>query len=291
MCSQPGCSVLCLKSFVCVCVAVMCLCCPVFAAPSQVRVPAQTAETRAVEPSRRLAYRFDFEHPGRVHVTLETSSPATGVELLELPSTWADARELERAIENLKITGSEVSLEPAGRPSRLSLRAKPGTTMQLEYDLVQDWTGPFRAAERHRVLVGPDLVLFNGENGLVAPKMDAGAAVQVRFDFVHLPAGQTPVTSFGMEAHQAMRGAWSGAAGCGGALEFLRAGACAEGARNPWCGTGVLADAGALLVRGCANAVWNRDVGRRRIGIHPCLQSDACAGGATWPGDRVALCA
>ena len=209
MCSQPGCSVRCLKSFVCVCVAGVCLCCPLFAARPQVRVPTQRVEARAAEPPRRLAYRFDFAQVGRVHVTLETSSPATGVELLELPSTWADARDLQRAVENLKITGSAVSLEPTGRPSRLSLRAKPGTTVLLEYDLVQDWTGPFRATERHRALVGPDLIAFNGENGLIAPKMDEGAAVLVTFDFVHVPAGQALVTSFGTEAHQAMRGAWS----------------------------------------------------------------------------------
>ncbi len=146
-------------------------------------------------------------------MTLETSAPAGGAELLELPSTWADARDLERAVENLKITGSAVSLEPIGRPSRLSLHAKPGTTMQLNYDLVQDWTGPFRAAERHRVLLEPGLSLFNGENGLIAPRMERNAAVQVTFDFVDLPAGQGIVTSFGTEAHQEMRGAWSEVAG------------------------------------------------------------------------------
>ena len=194
----------CLKRFVFLCLSMAMLC----GAARAARVQGHAVEPRQ-EPARRLAYRFDFGTAGRVHVSFETSSPPSGTEFLELPSRWADARDLERAIAGLKITGSEVSLEPAGRSSRYLLRAKPGTTMRLEYDLLQDWTGAFRSSERHRVLIRPELVEFNGENGLVAPRMDGTAAVQVTFDFVHVPAGQTVVTSFGMQAHQAMTGTWS----------------------------------------------------------------------------------
>ena len=161
------------------------------------------------EITRRLAYHFDFSHPGRVHISLETASPPTGVELLDLPSTWAEATDLERAIQNLKITGSAVSLVPTSRPSRLTLRAKPGTPMRLDYDLVQDWAGPFRASQRHRVLVQPELIEFNGETGLVVPKLESGAPVQLTLDFEHVPAGQTVVTSFGTELHEQASGPWS----------------------------------------------------------------------------------
>ena len=193
-----------LKSFAGLCV-VVCLCCRgMLAGPSQ---------SRSLEPhgdiGRRLAYRFDFSHAGRVRVSLETAGPESGVELLELPSTWGDAHDLERAIENLKITGSQVSLEPTSQASRLTLRAKPGTTVRLEYDLVQDWTGPFRASQRHRVLVQPNLVEFNGETGLVVPRMDGSAPVEVTLDFEHVPAGQTVVTSYGTELHQQKSGPWS----------------------------------------------------------------------------------
>ncbi len=194
----------CLKRFVFLCLSLGLLC----GAAGAGRVQGHAVDARP-EPMRRLAYRFDFGTAGRVHVSLETSSPASGTEFVELPSRWADARDLERAIEGLKITGSEVSLEPAGKPSRFLLRAKPGTTMRLEYDLLQDWTGAFRSSERHRVLIRPELVEFNGENGLVAPRMDGGAAVQVTIDFLHVPAGQTIVTSFGTQAHQVMTGTWS----------------------------------------------------------------------------------
>ncbi len=172
------------------------------------RMLGRTSDARQEAP-RRLAYQMDFSHPGRIHISLVTSSPVSGTEFLELPSRWADAHELEHAIENLKITGSEVSLEPAGRPSRFLLHAKAGTTMRLDYDLVQDWSGPFRSAERHHVLARPELVVFNGENGLVAPRIDGGAAVQVTFDFLHVPAGQSLVTSFGAETHQTVNGTWS----------------------------------------------------------------------------------
>ncbi len=196
-----------LKRFAGLCLVVFLCCRGVLAGRPQGR----SLEARG-EITRRLAYRFDFSHPGRVHVSLETTSPPTGIELLDLPSTWAEATDLERAIQNLKITGSEVSLVPTGRPSRLTLQAKPGTTMRLDYDLVQDWDGPFRASQRHRVLIEPGLVEFNGETGLVAPKLDGAAPVEVTFDFAHVPAGQTVVTSFGTELHEQMSGPWSEAA-------------------------------------------------------------------------------
>ena len=193
-----------LKSFAGLCVVLLVCCRGVLAEPLQNRLP----EARSESP-RRLAYQFDFSHPGRLHISLEMASPDTGREMLDLPSTWADARDLERAIENLKITGSQVSLEPTSRPSRLTLRAKPGTTVRLDYDLVQDWTGPFRASQRHRVLVQPDLIEFNGATGLVVPKLEAVTPVQLTLDFAHVPPGQTVVTSFGTEAHQRMSGPWS----------------------------------------------------------------------------------
>ena len=193
-----------LKSFAGLCFVGLVCCRSVPAGRLQSRLPEAHSEV-----SRRLAYRFDFGHPGRVHVSLETASPETGAELLELPSTWGEARDLERSIENLKITGSQVSLEPTSRPSRFALRAKPGTTMRLDYDLVQDWTGPFRASQRHRVLVEPGLIEFNGETGLAAPKLEGSALVQLTLDFDHVPAGQTVVTSFGTELHQQRSGPWS----------------------------------------------------------------------------------
>ncbi len=72
-------SLLRMKSFVCACLAVVSLCHLSAAArgPSHgsSRGPShesgRTPEARAESP-RQLAYRFDFTHPGRVHVSLET---------------------------------------------------------------------------------------------------------------------------------------------------------------------------------------------------------------------------
>ena len=169
----------------------------------------QHAPDRQTEAVRRLAYSLDFEHQGRVHVTLRTNIPDSGGELVQLPSRRGEATGLERAIQGLKITGSAVSLLPESRPWLYTMHAKPGTTVQLDYDLVQDWTGPFSEGQRHRVLLRPELVIFNGENGLVAPRMDDRAPVEVSFDLLHVPAGQVVVTSFGTETHQTSVGPWS----------------------------------------------------------------------------------
>lgn len=193
-----------LKTFFPLFVVALALCSFTAAAPLHQRI----SEPRA-ESSRRLLYTIDLHQPGRLHISLETSSPALGAEFIDLPSQWAEARGLEAGIQNLKITGSGVALEPTARPSRFTARARPGTTMRLDYDLVEDWTGPFLAPSRHRVQLRPELIAFNGSNALVAPQLDPAAPVQASFIFQGLPSGRTLVTSFGTQARQTASGPWS----------------------------------------------------------------------------------
>lgn len=161
---------------------------------------------------RELSYHFDLasggEAPGRVHITLELRMPASGREVVTLPSDWAETTELERGIDNLAVSGGGARLLAGPAPSLRVLRAAPGAPVQLSYDLVGGRGVMAGAAERHRVLLRPGLVEFNGSNGLVAPAMAADARVHVRLKFTGLPAGQTVVTSFGEGEAEAMTGAW-----------------------------------------------------------------------------------
>ena len=181
-------------------VALCMLLCPAFA--SGVLFQTQTP--------RELHYTVDFSQEGRVHVRLTYRMPTTSAtEEILLPSHWAGALHLERAITQLHAASTGAMLNPTSRPARFMLRSRPGESVTLEYDLLPDWTGPFRFPERHRVLLRPGLFSFSGENALVAPKLLPDAVVHVTFDFTGLPSGQALVTSFGTAAHQERAGAWA----------------------------------------------------------------------------------
>ena len=175
--------------------------------------------------ARELAYSFDLaavgETPGRVHIALDLRMPASGSEVIALPSEWAETTDLERGIEELAVTGGRARLVTGTSPALRVLRATPGASVRLTYDLVGDRGLVAAAAERHRVLLRPGLVEFNGSNGLVAPAMDASTRVHVTLRFTGLPESQRVVTSFGEGAAQEMTGPWRemrGALFAGGAL-------------------------------------------------------------------------
>ncbi len=58
----------------------------------------------------------------------------------------------------------------------------------LTYDLVEDWTSPFRhPAQFHRTLM-PEYLEFTGDNSLIHPKLPLNANVTVHFDWSGLPS-------------------------------------------------------------------------------------------------------
>ena len=147
------------------------------------------------------------ETPGRVHIALDLRVPASGSEVIVLPSEWAETTGLERGIENLKVSGGGARLAAGQTTALRVLRATPGAAVRVEYDLVARGL-PAGGAERHRVVLRAGLVEFNGSNGLVAPWMEPAERVHVELRFSGLPAGQTMVTSFGEGAAQQMTGLW-----------------------------------------------------------------------------------
>src|SRR5437879_10924256 len=69
---------------------------------------------------------------------------------LVVPTTWGDAKDLDKGITNLK------NVQDAGHVS-------------ISYDLVKDWVVPPPRADHHAILE-PEYFEFNTQNGLVHPK-------------------------------------------------------------------------------------------------------------------------
>ncbi len=168
----------------------------------------------AAAPPRHLQYTFDLHDPAQIHVTLDlTLDPATrrpGSELLLLlPSQWAGQTELFQAISDLHATTPGATLTPTPNPARWLLQVSRPGPVTIAYDLRQDWSGPLRHPLEHRVILGPTLFEFNGENGLVAPSIPAADPVEVTFDFTGLPPSHSLLTSFGSGDHQHFAGPWT----------------------------------------------------------------------------------
>lgn len=195
------------------------------------------AANDATGPARVLRYSFDLSGalgpgtesnaaaesraPGRVHITLDLQAPASGTEVLALPSEWAETTGLERGIENLEVSGQGARLAAGPTAALQVLHAAPSAPVRVAYDLVGNRGMLAGVAERHRVLLRPGLVEFNGSNGLVAPAMDAAARVHLTLRFSGLPESYAVVTSFGAGTAEEMTGSWRevrGALFVGGAL-------------------------------------------------------------------------
>lgn len=160
-------------------------------------------------PRQDLHYRFDLHDPSHLHVTLEFTTPPSGDDLLLLPSQWAGERDLYRAVSNLRTSSPDATLAPTPNPARWIVHNRRPGRITVAYDLTQDWSGPLKYPLEHRVILGPGLFEFNGNNGLVAPILSANEAVDVTFDFINLPPSQTLITSFGTTPHQHVTGPWS----------------------------------------------------------------------------------
>ncbi|GAC1355950.1 MAG: hypothetical protein NVSMB3_01750 [Acidobacteriaceae bacterium] len=160
-------------------------------------------------PPRQLHYTFDLHDPAHLHVTLDLPAHPPGSDLILLPSQWAGQTELYRAISNLRVTSPGATLTPTASPARWLLHTLRPGPVTLAYELSQDWSGPLRHPLEHRLLLGPGLFEFTGENALVAPVLSRDASVSVTFDFDGLPDGHSLVTSFGTGPHQQSVGHWS----------------------------------------------------------------------------------
>lgn len=172
------------------------------------------AASPAASQPRDLRFTFDLHDPAHIHVTLDLVHNRPGPEVLLLPSHWAGQTELYRAVSHLQITSPQPNIDPAlaptADPALWLLHTRSPGPVTITYDLAQDWSGPLRHPFEHRAILRPDLFEFNGENGLVTPAISAASPVDVTFDFIGLPQGQTLVTSFGAGTHQHFAGPWSG---------------------------------------------------------------------------------
>ncbi|PYT27636.1 MAG: hypothetical protein DMG57_17665 [Acidobacteria bacterium] len=108
---------------------------------------------------------------------------------LVVPTTWGDAKDLDKGIANLK------NVHEAGH-------------VRISYDLVKDWVVPPSRADHHAILE-PEYFEFNTQNGLVHPKFATTTRVEVRFDWRKLLPGWSLATSFGAgDRLQSFRGTW-----------------------------------------------------------------------------------
>jgi predicted metalloprotease with PDZ domain len=130
---------------------------------------------------------------------------------VEVPVEWAGER--LHGIVNLRALSPETTILDARSEGAKMVRHSPGQDVVLAYDIVKDWTGPFRhPAEFHGALL-PDFIEVTGDNALVHPRLRAETTVTVHFEWKNLPAAWVLATSFGTGSQagdkcQAYSGAW-----------------------------------------------------------------------------------
>jgi predicted metalloprotease with PDZ domain len=148
----------------------------------------------ASHPRPTIVLNYAFEPLAKdgklvMRILLEFQSRPIETANLVVPSTWGDAKDLEKGITNLK------NVHDAGY-------------IRISYDLVKDWVVPPPRADHHAILE-PEYFEFNTQNGLVHPKIAATAPVEVHLDWRKLPPGWSLATSFGTgDRLQSFSGTW-----------------------------------------------------------------------------------
>jgi len=130
-----------------------------------------------------------------LHITLKFQGNAEGAEEIEFPAHWAG--ETIRGVINLRAISSDTVLTDAPGENHKMLHYPPNQPVVLAYDVVKDWTGPFKAPLQFHGVIMPEYIEINGDNALVHPKMEGQDPVTANFDWQKIPAAWALATSFG----------------------------------------------------------------------------------------------
>jgi predicted metalloprotease with PDZ domain len=160
----------------------------------------------------KLEYTFtpDISSPKPIlHVEMTFAGNDSGIATIVLPTTWAGERDLFKSIQNIHSLDPDCKVNSTASPASLLMQCPPGHNFRIVYDLASDWTGELRHPKEFRVLVKESHLIFNGQNGLVHPKIDQNAQVRVGFRWKNLPDGWKVASSFGSNrSEQIFRGQW-----------------------------------------------------------------------------------
>jgi predicted metalloprotease with PDZ domain len=144
-----------------------------------------------------------------LRVRLEFEGSVTGSSTLVLPTTWAGQSNLFQSISNLKVLPPAILDMQTDSNGEKTLRYPPSHKVIVTYDLRNDWKEPLRHPKEFRPVLRPTNIIFNGQNGLVYPRLSSTDEVQVAFKWNNLPKGWIVAASFGTKKNKMrVRGQW-----------------------------------------------------------------------------------
>ena len=183
-------------------------------AASCCRLPAECRFSAAPPGIRQVTYTFSPELSESslvLHVALAFTEGATGTDRLRLPMQWAG--EKLGSFKNLKVSSQGAKLEAGADSNEQVVHATPGHPVQITYDLIKDWNGPFVNPLQFHPVITSEYLEFTGSNALVQLQLSDQARETANFDWTSLPASWSLATSFGStSAHpgrcQTYTGSW-----------------------------------------------------------------------------------
>ena len=148
--------------------------------------------------SRQVTYRFVPEMAAgglTLHVSLEFVEGPTGVEKISVPTQWAG--EMLKSVSALRVASEGATLEGEPGAGEWVVRAAPGVPVKVTYDLIKDWTKPFKHPLQFHPIVTPQYIEFTGNNALVRLELSDQDTETANFDWSSLPPSWSLATSFG----------------------------------------------------------------------------------------------
>ena len=105
-------------------------------------------------------------------VEVRFPNSASGTTLVDIPSSFASAQNLESDIVDLRPLSPQTAIANTGDPSVKRITGPPGADVNIAYRVIKNWNGPLthKTGNYFRALIEKDYTLFLGPNALLLPE-------------------------------------------------------------------------------------------------------------------------
>lgn len=170
----------------------------------------QTVFVKQGQRELRYVLRLLSEEDGlRFRINLRCRGDATGSMKLLLPDRWGGQSRLYEGVRNLRVSSLDAKLSDTSEPHVKIITHRPHQTINIQYDLVQDWSGRPRGGDGtsyYRPVLQRDYFHWIGNAAWVRPDWNEEEPLLVFLEWKRLPKGWALGNSFGVNRrHQSFQ--------------------------------------------------------------------------------------
>jgi predicted metalloprotease with PDZ domain len=154
----------------------------------------------AEEKPRSLKISVRPVEQGRFTLIITFRGDEDGSTTLNLPNEWGGQSNLFNAVQNLSAKNANIT--ETDKPHVKTLIHQPGGTIEITYEIRQDYDGAFRNAVRYRPAATSEFIHWIGNTVFVLPAWDDSASVKAEIEWSGFPKSWSIANSFGVNTRK-----------------------------------------------------------------------------------------